>query len=79
MADNISLIKKVFAENGLDKLLNADRLEKINGLIDNMLETNEKFNLTSITDPEEIILKHIADSATIIKYIPEKARLIENL
>lgn len=77
MADNISLIKKVFAENGLDKLLNADRLEKLNGLIDNMLETNEKFNLTSITDPEEIILKHIADSATIIKYIPEKARLID--
>ena len=77
MADNISLIKKVFAENGLDKLLNADRLEKLNGLIDNMLETNEKFNLTSITDPEEIILKHIADSATIIKYIPEKAKLID--
>ena len=25
----------------------------------------------------EIILKHIADSATIIKYIPEKARLID--
>ena len=77
MADNISLIKKVFAENGLDKLLNADRLEKLNGLIDNMLETNEKFNITSITDPEEIILKHIADSATIIKYIPEKAKLID--
>ena len=34
-----------------------------------LLEWNEKINLTAITDPEEIILKHFIDSLTISKYI----------
>lgn len=77
MTDNTSLIKEVFVENGLDSLLNADRLQKLSILIENMLETNEKFNLTSIKDRPEIVIKHIADSATVIKYIPKNAKLLD--
>lgn len=77
MTDNTSLIKEVFAENGLDSLLNADRLQKLSILIENMLETNEKFNLTSIKDRPEIAVKHIADSATVIKHIPKNAKLLD--
>lgn len=36
-----------------------------------LLEWNEKINLTAITDPEEVILKHLIDSITISKYIKQ--------
>lgn len=34
-----------------------------------LLEWNEKINLTAITEPDEIILKHFIDSITINKYL----------
>ena len=34
-----------------------------------LLEWNEKINLTAITEPKEIILKHFVDSISINKYI----------
>ena len=36
-----------------------------------LLEWNESINLTSITEPNEVILKHFIDSITISKYIKE--------
>lgn len=38
-----------------------------------LLEWNEKFNLTGITDPTDIWHKHFLDSLTVFKSIPEKA------
>ena len=40
--------------------------------MDLLLETNEKMNLTAITDENDIILKHFIDSITINKYIKDK-------
>lgn len=37
-----------------------------------LLEWNEKFNLTGITDPTDIWHKHFLDSLTVFKSIPEK-------
>lgn len=42
-----------------------------------LLEWNEKINLTAITQPEEIILKHFIDSMTIAKKIGNNAKLID--
>lgn len=77
MADHSALIKEIFSKNGLSKLLDAPKIEKLNILIENMLKVNASMNLTSITDPDEIILKHIADSATISQYIPQNARMLD--
>lgn len=77
MTDYSNLIKDIFSENGLDGLLNTPVLEKFNILIDRMLTVNEKMNLTSITDGEDVILKHIADSATVVRYIPKNAKLLD--
>ncbi len=77
MTDYSVLIKDVFRANGLDSLLNALVTEKLNILIDRMTTVNENMNLTAITDVQDVILKHIADSATIIKYIPLNARLMD--
>jgi len=42
-----------------------------------LIEWNEKINLTAITDPEEIILKHFIDSITILKEIPDNSKIVD--
>lgn len=60
-----------------------EKAKKVNIEIDNkkeeqfykymelLLEWNEKINLTAITEPNDIILKHFIDSITINKYIEQ--------
>lgn len=42
-----------------------------------LLEWNEKINLTAITKPEEIILKHFIDSIIPIKEIKENSKIVD--
>ena len=42
-----------------------------------LLEWNSKINLTAITDPEEIILKHFIDSLTIYKNLTRGAKIVD--
>ena len=59
-----SLIEKA---NKIDVELNDRQLEEFYLYMNLLLEWNEKINLTAITKPEEIILKHFIDSLTICK------------
>ncbi|MBQ6702747.1 MAG: 16S rRNA (guanine(527)-N(7))-methyltransferase RsmG [Clostridia bacterium] len=77
MSDYSNIIEVVFSENGLEGLLNKSVIQKLNSLIDRTVNTNKKFNITAITNEEEIIFKHIADSATVIKFIPQNAKLLD--
>jgi len=42
-----------------------------------LIEWNEKMNLTAITDPNEIILKHFIDSITILKDIEDGSKIVD--
>lgn len=42
-----------------------------------LLEWNEKMNLTAITEPIEIIIKHFVDCSTIIKEIKENKKIVD--
>ena len=42
-----------------------------------LIEWNEKINLTAITDPEEIILKHFIDSITILKELQDNSSVVD--
>ena len=42
-----------------------------------LLEWNEKINLTTIVEPEQIIVKHFLDSLTIKKYIEDEKNIID--
>ena len=42
-----------------------------------LIEWNKKMNLTAITKPEEIIVKHFVDSLTISKDIPENSKIVD--
>lgn len=72
-----SELSKVFKENGLGSLLSAERSEKFLALTKRMLEENEKYNLTAITEPKKIILNHYADCATLASRLPKGASLID--
>lgn len=51
--------------------LNDKQKEQFYKYMNLLIEWNEKINLTAITEPKEIILKHFIDSITINKYIKE--------
>ncbi len=42
-----------------------------------LLDWNNKINLTAITEPNEVILKHFVDSLTINKYIKENSKIVD--
>lgn len=60
---NISLLKEQY--------------EQFYAYMELLIEWNEKMNLTAITEPKEIILKHFVDSLTITKYVEEGKSIID--
>ena len=44
--------------------------DALNIYANELIEWNKKFNLTAITDPEQIKVKHFEDSLAILKYLP---------
>ena len=58
----ISELYRIFEKNEISHLLDDEKAQKLYDFTVIMLEENEKYNLTSITDPDKIILLHYADS-----------------
>lgn len=63
---NNSLIEKA---NCIGIEISQEKAKQFYKYMELLLEWNEKMNLTAITDPEEVILKHFVDSLTIIPYL----------
>ena len=57
----------------------GETAEKFYLFTEYLISENEKYNLTSIKDIDEIIVKHYIDSVIILKYfnIPENSRIID--
>ncbi len=52
-------------------------MDKYKTYTDYLLEVNSHTNLTTITDPEEIELKHFKDSLTVLDYIKENDKVLD--
>lgn len=67
----------VFSANGLS--LSKELYEKLDVYAEFLVEYNNNVNLTAITSPEEILIKHFADSIKLAELmnIPQNARLID--
>ena len=63
--------------NDLNIKLNGEQIEKFYTYMNLLIDWNEKINLTAITKPEEIILKHFVDCLTIANYIEGNSKLID--
>ena len=70
-------LSRVFKDNGLGSLLNIEKSDAFYRLTIRMLEENEKYNLTAITEPKRIILQHYADCATLAAHLPKGAKLCD--
>ena len=55
----------------------VEQLEKFYKYMNLLIEWNEKMNLTAITEPNDIILKHFIDSITINKYIENSVKVVD--
>lgn len=67
MLPEYSVCEKIFSENGLE--LTKEIYEKLDIYADFLVETNKVINLTAITEPLDILVKHFADSIMITRYV----------
>lgn len=70
-------LQKLALDFGVE--LDSTALDRFDIYAKELVSWNEKINLTAITDPEGIVVKHFADSLSIFKYtdIPKGARIID--
>ena len=76
-AEFLRELYRVFAINGIDSLLDEKKAEKLFAFTEIMLEENEKYNLTSITELDKIILLHYADSLIFASEFDEGKSVID--
>ncbi len=70
-------IKRVFHANALDGFLSQSKIDIFFTMSKMLTEFNESTNLTSITDIDGIIRKHIADSLLGAEYFPVGSKVID--
>ena len=69
--------KQIFEANNLFEFCTDDIIEKMYAMTEYMLEVNKHMNLTAITEPTEVIAKHLADSVYAARYIPQGASVCD--
>ena len=70
-----NILEQAAAEVGAK--LNVTQIEMFMQYKDLLLEWNKKMNLTSITDEQEIMVKHFADSLSLVPFIEHGKSLID--
>lgn len=70
-------LDRIFRENRLSQFVTGENTAALFDLTALMLRQNAVMNLTAITAPDEIILKHYADSLTAAAYIPTGASVLD--
>ena len=66
MLPEYEFCRKAFEDNGLS--LTAEVEEKLDIYADMLVETNKVMNLTAITEPEDVLVKHFIDSIAITRF-----------
>ncbi len=73
----IKNLREIFLKNELSEYLNPTSEERFFTLTVRMLEENEKYNLTAITEQNDIILNHYVDCVKMAKNITRGASIID--
>ncbi len=71
MLPEFEICRKVFEDNSLT--LTEEVYKKLDIYADFLFQTNKVINLTAITEPLDILIKHFVDSIYITKYIDFKS------
>lgn len=60
-------LERGLAELGLD--VAADRRERLVALVGLLHKWNRAYNLTAVRDPEEMVARHVLDSAAVLPFV----------
>lgn len=71
------LLLETFSLNNIEKYLSEEVENKLIGLAELLIEQSGKQNLTAITDPGDVAVKHFADCIKAAPSIPEGANLVD--
>ncbi len=71
----VEIIKTGACKLGIS--LNSNQLNCICFHASELIKWNKKFNITSITDPFEIAVKHFIDCLAIVPHIPDNAKVLD--
>lgn len=74
-SDFLALYEELLSRNGMGEHLGCG--EVFFALTERMLEVNEHLNLTAITEPAAVILRHYIDALTLAPLIPEGAAVAD--
>ena len=69
------ILEKTFAEHGIQ--LSQSQINQYQKYYELLVEWNEKFNLTSITEKKEVAIKHFLDSVLCHNLIKENSSLVD--
>ena len=72
---NRDRVGKWAKENGIE--MTPEKLEALDRYAEEVAETNKLFNLTAITEPEDMEILNIIDCLSIVPFIPEGARVAD--
>ncbi len=72
-----NITAKILNINGLGAFAGSKQLEQYSCLYSEVISANKRFNLTSITEPTEFAVRHIADSLSAAAFIPSDASLLD--
>lgn len=61
---NFPLLERTLAAHGVT--LDKEALMRLDLYAERLIETNRRFNLTAVTDPDEVTVKHFADSLVLL-------------
>lgn len=70
-------LTRAFQDNGLGELLDNNKIERLRFLSNLLTDTSKQYNLTAITNENDIILKHFVDCASIVRYLPVGSCVID--
>lgn len=57
--------------------VSGDQMEHLVRFGQMLIDWNRRINLTAITDPRDVAVKHFLDSMAVLPYIPETGRLLD--
>ena len=74
---NFPLLERTVAAHGVT--LDREALMRLDLYAERLIETNRRFNLTAVTDPDEVTVKHFADSLVLLgkTELPAGASLLD--
>lgn len=68
---------RVFALNELEGCLSDEKVDLLTAFALRLAAENEKYNLTALSTPGDMILRHFADCAALIPHLPETGKALD--